>query len=486
MHYKTGTVYKGMWNMNSPHGEGQMLWHSRNEAYVGEWKHGRQHGKGVHAWFMEVQSGTSFQTLNKYDGEWIEGERHGRGVFQYADGARYEGQWEDNKKHGMGKHTFPDGFVYKGEFHRDNMVNYQKPKGPTPPAADVLITIDDLLVNQADPVGEVQRVKSILLQYMSELKQVFRYYSQNVEYGETNASYSSRTSSTAKRAVTPSNPIPSLIKLMPWQQKTTVDNAFAMSMIDFWKFAKDCRLPDAQLSLAEIDRIFLLVDKHSNERNDLETVHNPKRKIIYRGFLEGVVRLADYKYQDLLTTSHRLSHALFHNILPYACQESNDPFRSKLDDPKCAVIVSAFEGSMHELFKSICPEGKQTLTILQLLIYLEKRSLATASDQLNAQLIELYFLSMNGQPSLIDTNRTNMDSEMIFPEFIEVLLRYADSSSGVPDSKFADFLVKFFETLLPEKKVDWSNQGSSALSAIGKTPSRSGSTVVVKKAPVKT
>ena len=185
-------------------------------------------------------------------------------------------------------------------------------------------------------------------------------------------------------------------------------------------------------------------------------MHNPKRKIIYRGFLEGVVRLADYKYQDLLTTSQRLSHALFHNILPYACQESNDPFRSKLDDPKCAVIVTAFEGSMHELFKSICPEGKQTLTIQQLLIYLEKRSLATASDQLNAQLIELYFLSMNGthlrtqnicpraqtyvccmcnnpkvcltlyrmcvagQPSLIDTNRTNMDSEMIFPEFIEV------------------------------------------------------------------
>jgi hypothetical protein len=264
MHYNTGTVYKGMWNMNSPHGEGQMLWHSRNEAYVGEWKHGRQHGKGVHAWFMEVQSGTSFQTLNKYDGEWIEGKRHGRGVFQYADGARYEGQWVDNKKHGMGKHTFPDGFVYTGEFHRDNMVNYQKPKGPTPPAADVLITIDDLLVNQADPVGEVQRVKNILLQYMSELKQVFRYYSQNVEYGETNPSYSSRTSSSSKRALTPSNPMPSLIKLMPWQQKTTVDNAFAMSMIDFWKFAKDCRLPDAQLSLAEIDRIFLLVRRISH------------------------------------------------------------------------------------------------------------------------------------------------------------------------------------------------------------------------------
>merc|ERR1711939_1036569 len=116
------------------------------------------------------------------------------------------------------------------------------------------------------------------------------------------------------RANTPMPQTTSLIKLFPWQQKTTADNAFAMSMLDFWKFAKDCHIPDAQLPLAEIDRIFMLVEKNSNDRNDLETVHSPKRKLIYRSFLEGVVRLADHKYQDLLTTSQRLSHALFHNI----------------------------------------------------------------------------------------------------------------------------------------------------------------------------
>ena len=269
MQYKSGNVYKGTWAMGAPHGEGQMLWHSRNELYVGEWQFGLQHGKGEHAWFMEVQSGTSFQTLNKYNGEWHEGKRSGHGVFEYADGARYEGQWAGNKKHGLGKHTFPDGSVYKGDFYNDTMVNYKRPKGPVPASAEILISINDLLTNQDNPSGEVQKVKSILLQYMSELKQIFRYYSQSVVPEEI-----MRTTSKG-RANTPLAQTTSLIKLLPWQQKTTADNAFAMSMVDFWKFAKDCHLPDAQLSLAEIDRIFLLVEKHSNDKNDLETVRPP-------------------------------------------------------------------------------------------------------------------------------------------------------------------------------------------------------------------
>lgn len=390
MQYKSGNVYKGTWGMGAPHGEGQMLWHSRNEVYVGEWQFGRQHGKGVHAWFMEVQSGTSFQTLNKYDGTWVDGKRNGKGIFEYADGARYEGRWEDNKKHGMGKHIFPDGSIYKGEFYRDTMLNYQKPKAPSPAASEILISINDLLTNQDNPVVEVQRVKSILLQYMSELKQIFRYYSQNFGQEEISRTASRDPSSTTKgpggvRTNTPILVQTSLIKLLPWQQKTQVDNAFAMSMIDFWKFAKDCHIPDAKLPLAEIDRIFLIVDKNSNNINDIETVHNPKRKLIYRSFLEGVVRLADYKYQDLLTTSQRLSHCLFHNILPYACQETKDTFRTKMNDPACLALVSAYEVHMMDLFKSLCRAGQSTLQIRQLLIFLEEQNIVKSSEEIKAQ-----------------------------------------------------------------------------------------------------
>ena len=110
------------------------------------------------------------------------------------------------------------------------------------------------------------------------------------------------------------------------------------------------------------------------------------------------MRLADYKYQDLLTTSQRLSRALFHNILPYACNESQDNFRNKMEDAACTALVSAFEPRMLELFNSLCQEGKQTLQIRQLLVFLEARNLATSSEELNGQMVELYFKSMNGTP----------------------------------------------------------------------------------------
>ena len=213
-------------------------------------------------------------------------------------------------------------------------------------------------------------------------------------------------------------------------------------------------------------------------------VHNPKRRLIYRSFLEGVVRLADYKYQDLLTTSQRLSHALFHNILPYACQENTDSFRTKMEDTACVALVSAYEQHLAGLFQSLCQKaaakalmtqapglsnedaervarerrrsalqathmkrGGQTIQLREVLLFLEERNLATvSSDELNALMVELYFKSMNGEASLLDTNRTNIDSEIIFPEFTEVMLRFADVSSGGPDSKFYEVHAQGWNT----------------------------------------
>jgi len=206
-------------------------------------------------------------------------------------------------------------------------------------------------------------------------------------------------------------------------------------------------------------------------------VHNPKRKLIYRSFLEGVVRLADYKYQDLLTTSQRLSHALFHNILPYACQESTDNFRTKVEEPACVALVMSYDSHMMGLFQSLCQraeakaianqtpglsdeeaeriarerrksaldathrnKGGQTVQLREVLLFLEEQNLSQSPD-LNSLLVELYFKSMNGETSLLDTNRTNIDSELIFPEFTEVLLRFAEASSGGPDSKFFEVTI---------------------------------------------
>ena len=46
-----------------------------------------------------------------------------------------------------------------------------------------------------------------------------------------------------------------------------------------------------------------------------------------------------------------------------------------------------------------------------------------------------------GDKTVLDTNRTNLDSEMIYPEFSELLLRFADQAVIVTDSRFHEVRV---------------------------------------------
>lgn len=64
-----------------------------------------------------------------------------------------------------------------------------------------------------------------------------------------------------------------------------------------------------------------------------------------------------------------------------------------------------------------------------------------------------------------------MDSEMIFAEFSEVLLRYAERASPAPDSKFFEVLKKFLENMFHDKKIDLSRiMASPPVGGGSKTP----------------
>ena len=114
----------------------------------------------------------------------------------------------------------------------------------------------------------------------------------------------------------PSSGLAPALRLSAAQAAAAADNALAMPMLEFWRFARDCCLPDSRLTLAEIDRIFLRAEASRRAAAavngniptegcegpaplaaaDAMEVHNPNGQLIFRAFLEGVVRLADFKY----------------------------------------------------------------------------------------------------------------------------------------------------------------------------------------------
>lgn len=380
MYYKTGNVYRGGWRHGKQHGHGQMLWYTKNEVYMGEWESGLQQGRGEHVWFIDVNNGTQFMTENRYKGEWRMGQRHGQGLFEYADGSKYSGQWAENCKDGEGTFTYSDGRSYVGAFSADRTVSETKIKEgerKVEAGAEIVLSIEDLLVDAQHPSRELAQIKNTLLQYLSELKQIFRYYSQPSAAEPAGKMQMAMHAPTgpgwvARPGGAPGQP--SLIKLSGTQKEQILDNAFAMSMLDFWKFGKECHIPDARLSIAEIDRIFIAAErsKSSNTLRDASHVHNPSKKLIFRQFVEGVVRLADYKYNDLLPVSRRLSHALYHNILPYACQDMADDIKQCMDSTDFNSLMLRLEPGLRLHFAKLS-HPNDTLTLRALLDLCKRR-----------------------------------------------------------------------------------------------------------------
>jgi hypothetical protein len=456
MYYRTGNVYRGGWRYGKQHGQGQMMWYTKNEVYMGGWKEGLQDGKGEHVWFIDVNNGTQFQTQNRYKGGWSRGLKEGNGVFEYADGSKYSGEWANDKKDGEGTYVYPDGKSYVGTFKEDRMMGERKIR-EAPPGAEIVLSIDDLLANAENPQQELAQIKNTLLQYLSELKQIFRYYSQPAQseaagkmtqamHAPTGPGAMGRGSSTAGHV--------SLIKLTGTQSQQLIDNAFAMSMLDFWKFAKECHIPDARLSIAEIDRIFLAAERSEEKsgapgEGNASHVHNPSKKLIFRQFVDGVVRLADYKYNDLLPVSRRLSHALYHNILPYACQDLADDIKQCMESSDFASLMLKVEPGLRLHFSKLAAP-KDTLRLRSLLDLLRRRGLIDAKLT-HSQVVNMYYRSVSGDVLYVEANAMNIDSEMIFEEFLEVMLRIGEiraRNGGMGDTSTNKGFVEMASSLL--------------------------------------
>jgi len=379
--------------------------------------------------------------------------RSGQGVFEYADGSVYTGAWKANSKHGVGTYVFPDGHSYAGLFENDRMVDYKKARalGGPPGAAgaqEVVLRVGDLLTEERDPEALLLKVKNVVVQYMSELKNIFRYYSQAAKEEEMVGKKQHATNPNEK--VARPGGATSLIKLSA-AQRGMIDNNFAMSMVDFWKMCKDCRIPDTRMTLAEIDRIFLLVDRHAQERTDILAVHNPHHKLIFRSFLEGLVRLADFKYAEHPSLAERLSHMLFHNILPYACQDSADDFKQRLDALDSRHFLQHYESFLQALYKEHSEEG-EGMRVRGLVGLLKSRGIV--NDKLSVgEVVDLHYRSSHISGAIADNNATNLDTEVIPTEFIETLARVAERRAVVAGEKSPSLpkvLGLFLLELLPE------------------------------------
>ena len=357
--YPSGNTYDGDWNANRKNGKGEMFWAGTNERYTGDWKDDRQDGFGEHVWLARDEAhfdkgDTTKQRCNLYSGQWVNGHRHGIGTFFYANGSQYHGSWEGNIKQGFGVFTYPDGHVYEGAFENDRM----------PPRSDAVRASEDvapqLKLNISDIVDtstehamhEVRLLENVLLRYNTEFKVVYKHYAQ-VEVGKVvgeDAGTSAAVEGAAGEVAA--------MTLNPSASTTNLPTVFTMNMEQLRLLCKDCKLLSTRLTFAEVHEIFFRMRRHhalsisaawegDGEKKDGGvfydgedeggySLYDPFRPVLFREFVEGLVRIAYTRFCILnpeVTIKAAVKGVVDDHLRVYATQTGLDMAEDKMAEP---------------------------------------------------------------------------------------------------------------------------------------------------------
>ncbi|RHX97735.1 hypothetical protein DYB38_009954 [Aphanomyces astaci] len=367
MKYGTGNVYEGRWANGVKCGQGTMHWFDKMEKYDGGWLDDKQHGHGVHVWKATEKRG------NRYEGEFADGVRDGYGIFYYANGARYEGHWDTNVKNGLGLFFFEDGTIYEGEFVHDRMVDLndnRKQSSDTIPT--ILLYVDDLLRgDEKERARGLKAVQHAVLRVNTDLRNVYRHYASCAGTSTPHA---------------------------------TSENNVLMEMRELWRFAVECRL---NASMGKLNRKLLVVRNAQNKAVKRLRVQRERKAPIEA--LEIQVHSI-----EMQTVFHKFHESLELVYLQYAAQDGAATMASSstlTPENDIAMTVRSFVKLLQDYGVLKQLSIRDTLKAIRKAYEVEVRD-GDNDDDVAPQHSD-------------DLDPFAMDSDMIYPEFLENLTKVA-------------------------------------------------------------
>ncbi|XP_060795716.1 radial spoke head 10 homolog B [Neoarius graeffei] len=408
--YPSGDTYEGQWKNSVRHGEGTMKWIHLGQQYSGQWLNGVQHGHGTHTWFLRRVSGSQYPLRNEYKGEFVQGLRHGQGTFVYASGAVYSGCWKDNKKHGQGKFVFKNGCIYEGEFINDHMAKFPgsstislcalggmpgKPEGDSASllGPDMALNIETLLnqIPEAQRKQELSQVESAIMRHIALLRPIYSLYS---SLGHENSP----------------------------------DNTFLLNYLQFCRFLKDSSVHQHGLTLAQLDHIF-------NKDASVGEVYSPFSTMFLRKWISCLVIAAyhlyhrDFEFSSSCVLAECFSKLMKQNIIPNAKNVKGNLYCH----PLRAVTGKKYIDRCWEIYQTV-PKVKAAaiaaiMTARHFIWMFQVLGLFDCTLT-TRRLLEIISLE---NPAIYSSAHSNLDLEISFLEFFEVLLGCAEvkNANGV-------------------------------------------------------
>ncbi|CAN8191909.1 unnamed protein product [Coccothraustes coccothraustes] len=412
--YRSGNTYFGQWKKNLRHGHGKMIWLTDNQEYEGEWECGMQHGSGMHLWLLKRMETSKYSLWNEYSGDFVKGERHGHGTFLYADGTMYIGEWVHNKKHGKGIFVFKNGLSFEGEFIDDRHVESPARQGSAVKAKNLRATspgrhFDTKRTRIINASGETLDLGSDIELDLSSLLALFPRKVRETESQQVELAVLRHISKLRKAYYFYST-----------LGCATSDRTCSLTMLQFWRFLKDCNFHLSSVTLAEIDR---LLRGHQSP----EDIHDPSDILLFRTFVSYLVHLAFHiyheKYRDEVPHLEKcFLEMMSRNVLPSACCVQGILYSGE----EFSSFAMSYLKKCWEIYGDFCrpcprPPFDPTVKLRQFLWMLDDFKLL--SEQLTAPRVLGIFVKVGA--SIPGIHGFNLELEMVFLEFFEALLECA-------------------------------------------------------------
>ncbi|OWK61918.1 Radial spoke head 10 B2 [Lonchura striata] len=305
--WNDGSVYEGSIQDGLRHGYGVFRSGTHPISYIGYWCNGKRHGKGEiyydqeHTswysgdWVNNVREGWGFRRYrsgNTYFGHWKKNLQHGYGkMIWLTDKQEYEGEWQYGLQHGSGIHTwflkkmdlsqYPLRNEYVGDF-----VKGERHGHGTFLYADGAVYSGEWVHNKKHG-----KVELAVLRHISKLRKAYCFYS-TLGYAPSS------------------------------------DGTYTLTMLQFWRFLKDCKFHLSSVTLAEIDRLL-------RGHKPLKQIHDPSDLLLFRTFVSYLVHLAFHiyheEYKDKVPHLQKcFLEMMSRNVLPSACHVQGKQFYCRI------------------------------------------------------------------------------------------------------------------------------------------------------------
>ncbi|KAA6424510.1 MAG: hypothetical protein FRX49_05722 [Trebouxia sp. A1-2] len=311
--------YEGGWQSNLKHGQGTMHYSSGN-IYTGGWEADHKQGQGCMQWGEGEQ----------YTGQWANGLQNGIGQHVWMQPAfpgasastnhafflrhnRYEGMFKDGQRHGYGALYYATGASYEGEWQHEQKHGRGVFTFEDGTVFDGMFAEDQAVLKEGQawgPIGLGVKLRAVLTALSNELLCV------NTELRVVYDAYSGRQGQ------------------RPWAWGQPEHSA-ALNSAQLWLLLRECNVPEPDCSLADINMALAQAcsppPQVTRLRSQLASpqlaeavgggvpqLHTPIRQLLFWDFCEALVRIAHLKFRHLPSLQQRLHQLLHTLILPHA------------------------------------------------------------------------------------------------------------------------------------------------------------------------